>query len=575
MPLAVSVLRAATSTQWRDDGALVRGLGFVPLGYEGALSSVLVQAFSLLPIGGRILRAALVSALGAGFASWLVYRLSRRLLEGNAATPRLTACLALGAALGTTLGSTWQMEATIAGGATWGVSLALLGLLVRPGPGLPDARAALGFGGLLVVTTLEHPAAGLALALAFAVQLAVLGELPSRRSVVLACSGALAAGALCVLPPLLRPLSGEHGLWRAMPGSVDEISRATGLSASGGSDWRWIFDAGLLPLVGAALAGIWALARKRTRWQAAPLLTLAGSGLLFASRQPPLLAPDARVGWALLALAALAMLCVLGLQAVAVALAKARVPYAPTATSGLVVFYFTLVLMNAEDSSFLADRRAQHAAEAWTDEALGTVPPDSALLVRSPALVLRLWAARVVRGERPDLLLVPLPALEQGALGESLLEREPSTAALVRDLAIHGRPNEYALSTLADARTLLVELDPEADPRLLEHLVPQPAWMRFAPHALGRSDRKAGLDDARRSFERLLPLAKNPEFADLATLAVVAHHLAHQTLFLAALGDRDNARALLPALQSIAPNHRLLPGIEARLSGRRVRTALR
>ena len=91
VPLAVCVLRAATSTQWRDDVALVRGLGLVPLGFEGALSSLLVQAFSLAPVGGRILRAALVSALGVGLAAWLVYRLTRRLLDRNAATPGLTA----------------------------------------------------------------------------------------------------------------------------------------------------------------------------------------------------------------------------------------------------------------------------------------------------------------------------------------------------------------------------------------------------------------------------------------------------------------------------------------------------
>jgi hypothetical protein len=191
---------------------------------------------------------------------------------------------------------------------------------------------------------------------------------------------------------------------------------------------------------------------------------------------------------------------------------------------------------------------------------------------------MRLWAARVVRGERPDLLLIPLPALERGAPAGSLLEREPTTAALVRDVAIHGRPSEYALSTLADTRPLLVELDPESDPRLLEHLLPQPAWMRFAPHALGRSDRRVGLEEARRSFDRLLPLAKNADFADHATLAVLAQGLAQQAFFLAAVGDRDDARPLLHRLQAIAPKHALLPRIEERLQGgrgRRVRTALR
>ncbi|HMI91312.1 MAG TPA: hypothetical protein VK509_08110, partial [Polyangiales bacterium] len=521
-------------------------------------------------------RAALVSALGLAVASWLVHRLALRTLRQHAVTPRLTACLALSAALATSLGSTWQLEGTIAGGASWAAALALLGLLIRPAANSADARTWLVFGALLAATTLENHFAGLALGLALAAQLTALGEVPPRRSWALLLAGAAAVSLLCVIPRAIRPLSLEQELWLALPGSAGELSRQTGISAANtlGAEWRWLFDAGLFPLVAAAAAGVYALVLTRTRWIAAPLVTWALAGLLFASREPPLLTPDPRVAFGLLALAALAILAALALQAGAVAVTRARIPHAPTAIGALVAFYFMLVLMNAEDSSFLADRRSQHAADAWTDEALGNLPPDSALLVRSPALAMRLWAARVVRGERPDLLLVPMPALEQGALGESLVEAEPGANALVRDMAIHGHPSEYALSTLADARPLLVEFDRRFDPRLFEHLVPRPLWMSFAPQALGRSDRKAGLQAARQSFERLLPLARNPEYADYATLAVVAESLGDQALLLAMLGDRDAVRTLLPALQEIAPAHPHLSEIEERLHGRRsVRTA--
>ena len=40
----------------------------------------------------------------------------------------------------------------------------------------------------------------------------------------------------------------------------------------------------------------------------------------------------------------------------------------------LVVFNFTLVLVTAEDSSYITNRRSQYGAEVWTDEALGNVP---------------------------------------------------------------------------------------------------------------------------------------------------------------------------------------------------------
>ena len=62
LPLGLALLRSSAGAQWRGDMALVRSVGMVPIGLEGALSSVLAQLMSLLPIGGRHLRVALVSA---------------------------------------------------------------------------------------------------------------------------------------------------------------------------------------------------------------------------------------------------------------------------------------------------------------------------------------------------------------------------------------------------------------------------------------------------------------------------------------------------------------------------------
>jgi len=109
IPLGLTLLRASPSPQWRDDLAVVRGLGLVPVGGEGTLSSVLMQLASLLPIGGRLLRASLVSALGLAAASWLIFTLTRQILDANGRTPRLTPALALAAALTATLAPTWQL----------------------------------------------------------------------------------------------------------------------------------------------------------------------------------------------------------------------------------------------------------------------------------------------------------------------------------------------------------------------------------------------------------------------------------------------------------------------------------
>jgi hypothetical protein len=57
IPLGLTLMRSSPSTQWRDDLAVVRGLGLVPFGGEGVPSTVLMQLAALLPIGGRLLRA--------------------------------------------------------------------------------------------------------------------------------------------------------------------------------------------------------------------------------------------------------------------------------------------------------------------------------------------------------------------------------------------------------------------------------------------------------------------------------------------------------------------------------------
>ncbi len=103
LPLLVTLWRASTGTQWRDDLAIVRGLGLVPLAGEGTVSSVFMQLFALLPIGGRLLRASLASAVALALAARLLYTLSVRLLDENAWTPRLSPALALAAALTATL----------------------------------------------------------------------------------------------------------------------------------------------------------------------------------------------------------------------------------------------------------------------------------------------------------------------------------------------------------------------------------------------------------------------------------------------------------------------------------------
>jgi hypothetical protein len=207
----------------------------------------------------------------------------------------------------------------------------------------------------------------------------------------------------------------------------------------------------------------------------------------------------------------------------------------------------------------------------WTDEAESELPASSLLLVRSPTLAFRLWESRVVRGDRPDLVVVPLALLGRGKIAADLVRDEPAMAPLIRDIAMSGRPSEYALATLADARPLYVELDPDWDKRLLDHLRPTPLWLGFTPHTLGRSDRTSALssEEGRRAFRRVLGVAKGTVPSDPATLSVLGARAREQAVVLAALGDRDSARRVLGDLGRIEPRSVFATKLEESLSTKR------
>lgn len=565
VPLVLTFNRVSAFTQWRDDLPIVRALGLVPIGGEGTLSAILIQLSSFLPIGGRVLRAALPSAVCLALASRLVFAATARLLEQNAWTPRLTPLLALAAALTATLAPTWQLEGTIAGGATLAAGLVLAGLLLRPSADTRDARIWLAFGAFVGLTSMESHAAGAALVLALATQVFALGEVPAKRSVALAAIGALALMLLAAIPLAVRPLASRawvhlgYTLSSASVLGIDSAAERTGVLTA------WFRDVGIIAC-GLALGGlVWGLVRGRTRWIAVPLASLIVADVVFPASRGGLLSADPLAPVRLLALASLAASAALGVHSAAVALQRSSLPMARHSAALLVAFDFTLVLVTGGDSAFPADRSTQNAAEVWTDEALGGLPHGSLLLVRTETVAWRLWAARVARGERPDLVVVPIPLLDKGSVASQLLAMEPALGPLIRDVAVSGKPSEHALSSLADTRPLYVELDPTWDKRLIDHLIPKPFWLRFAPHAYGRSDRTAALEKGRRPFQRVLAVAQTPDHKDRATLAMLSARAEEQAYVLAALGDRENVADVCEDLKAIDPDHPFVTELSARL----------
>ncbi|HVW26880.1 MAG TPA: hypothetical protein VHC69_16040 [Polyangiaceae bacterium] len=569
VPLALTALRVGPSPEWRDDVALVESLGFVPMSGEHAPSALLSALAALLPVGGKVLRAGLVGALGAALAGSAVYALARRMLASNASTPRLAPPLALAAAVTATLSPSFQYEGTRAGGVTLAVGLSLA-VLFACDRADGTVRSAFALGALFGVVAAENRVAAFALLVALALRAVVAPRAPVRATLSASAAGAALVWAFFAVPFLLRPYSVRAALDLGADPSRDLGALFAGTISQRGALEAWAVEMGPIAL-GLGLAGLaWGVFRKKLRTDGAPLAWLAAAGSIAPVSVASPLAPDVLSPLRLLALSALAAAAVVGVQTAALALRRARVPLSEAASVLLVVFHLTLVFAAIEGSSNVVTETTGLGADVWTDEAESELPPGALLLVRSPTLSFRLWESRVVRGDRPDVVVVPLAMLGQGSVASELVRREPALVPLVRDMAMTGRASEYALATLADARPLYVELDPEWDKRLLDHLRPTPLWLGFTPHTLGRSDRTSALagEDGRRAFRRVLGAAKGVPLGDRATLAVLGARAKEQAVVLAALGDRDSARRVLRDLGRIEPRSGFAAKLAERLEER-------
>lgn len=564
VPLVVTMLRTSPTGQWRDDMPVVRALGLVPSGTEGLISTALTQLLSLLPLGGRLLRAGWVSAIGLALAGAVAYRLIERALSLSMGTPRLTPLLALAATLTALLAPSWQAEGTLAGGITLGVALALAAVWVAVDE--PRRWSLVALGALSAATAVESHAAALALAVALAARVLLIRRWPTPSTALELGLGFAAPLVPWALYLLIRPhspnvelnLSGGIGTSSLM--SVDAAAeRTTALAA-------WLGDAGFL----SCLLGLFGLAlgvfRRSIRALGAPFAALVAVDLGFPASKVGILASDTLAPVRLLSLVAIAGASALAVQAVATYVRRARVPFAEPASALLVVFHFTLAFAAAEDSAYAADRRDQVAADAWTDEALDALPQSALLLVRSEALAYRLWAAQIARGARTDLVVIPEPLLERGNVAAQLLRQEPALSPLVREMALSGAPSEFSLSSLSDARPLFVEIDSRWSKRLLSHLGPRAFFPRFAAHPLGRSDRAQALKEGAEGWERALKIATKPAGRDAATLAVMQSELRDRAKLLTDAGDYEAAEQAVQALFTIDAHDKVAAILTSRLT---------
>jgi hypothetical protein len=410
-----------------------------------------------------------------------------------------------------------------------------------------EVESAIALGGVFGLAFAESRLPATVVAAALAVRIVASGVVPQRRHAVAFGISAVAVWLFCLLPLIVRPHA--ENAWVSLGTQLSGVEDPghTAVYLRTGPFAAWAAQVGVIASALGVGGLAWGIFRRSLRAAALPVALFVVADSFMPAREQDALSADPVLAVRLLAVAGLAIGAALGVRSAVAALERFRIPFASSAAVLLVVYHFTLVFTAEEISADVVSSSDHLGADVWADAALGELPPNSMLLVRTPTLAWRLWAARLAHGERPDVVVVPLGLLGRGSMARALCNEEPALKPLVRDFSMTGRTTEFALSAVADARPLFVEFDPDWDHGLLTHLRPTPLWLSFAPHTLGRSDRARALADesGRRAFRRVLGAAKDRGRDDRATLAVLGAGVREHAVVLAALGDRDAAQQAL------------------------------
>jgi hypothetical protein len=540
LPLALSVSAIQGQTSWDDDAAVVRDLGLWPVGTEGAISTLLTQLASTLPLGGLSFRLSLSGALALAFASRIFYAQVLRALDREARTP-INGLLALLTTSLWWLVPTVRADALQLGGPLPALALVLLGVSFAADAfehGSPRALAATGLTWAALIAE-SHVAGGV-----FGVLLLVIaGVEPQRRWCSSAGRFVIAFGGGLALFGSLRALSPLSG---ALPANAAVVGDALQLVRRGVGAWPE--DLGLVPLLTCVAGAAFAASSRALRRVVCPWACCAAVAAALPALGP---SPATLQLQSVLSSLGVAAFFPFAIQAALRWLWAYRLPFARPAAVLATTFAATLILARADRA--MSDSPASSGAEAWTDEALTRLPRDSLVLIQSPELAFRLMAERTLHGTRPDVVIVPT-----ALLSTTLLRREPgllgpTLAPLSRQLWVNGAADEYALSRLADARSLFVEPDAHWDRRLLSHASPEGMWLAFYAQPVSTSERRDGVRRTRASLSRAIEGAGGLGDLDERTRRVLGGVAAAHAQVLAALGENDSARRAWRASRHIDP----------------------
>lgn len=565
-PGIVALYRISADSVWRDDMAVVRGLQVVSLGGPSSLSTLLMQASSLLPIGTLSFRMGIASAVGLSLCAALLQILTTRVLTLHVSdAPLLNRLLATVATLTVTLAPALQAEGTAGGGAVMALAAALAVftmLFHGPSQGLRwYLLASVMYGALLAESVLT----GLVIVPSIAVALWGLRPQGSRRALLWLLAFAIIPAVFLHLPAVIRPHAPNvaihfgHGFELASLVPIDPEARVTGALGA------WKGEVGLISLVVALLGlgvGLW---RKRVRWVVLPLALAVVADAVFPATKGSVLFTDLLVPLRAVAVAAISVIAALGVQAIVTTLLDTRLVLGRAAAVLVVLFNVTLIGITSEQATFSVDRSQWWGASAYADEAFEKLPSNAVVLARSHAVMWRLLAARTLTGARPDVIVVPFPLIAKGSVASQILEDEPAASLLLRDMILQGTPTAHAIARVADQRALYAEFDPSWPAELATQMKADGLWILLKPHPLGRSDRREGITQSAKIIRRLVADARACDVPDRATESVLLSLARQQTVAAALANDLQTARDSLGVLEELAPEDRFVRMVRQRL----------
>ena len=508
----------------------------------------------------------------AGIAALFMYRIARRMLDSDA--PHLSVLLATTATALASLGTTWQLESTVAGGATTALALVMIGLDLGSRLSAPTTASLapcstklwLQWALVCGLTFAESTTAGAALVLATTAGMVAAGKSPAGRLGRWVVGVAGGTGLWLYAPALIRPQASRNwnDLGHALSNTANLIPSLTVTPKA--TLLAWIDQVGVVALILASLGVFLASRRSGQRAWMSTLIVLPLLDLIlpFTGLQPQL--ANSQNILRSLALVSFGIWASIGLFEVVSFLRRLDVPLARPAPVLAVIFHITMVCISCEEASFAADRSNHEAGDQWTELALNQLEPNAAILVHSPALTWRLWAAQSLRHMRPDVIIISAPLLRRGVVMPHLVPSEPNVGPLLRDFALNGTASEYGLSLLADARPLFVELDRSWNDRLLGHVTVDGVWLRYSAESLGKSDRNGFQKHVLTSNGRMFTQFQAGLLGrDLSSANILAQILKEHAAALSRLGLGEKAIALVDGAAQLTGEDPFVVGARLRL----------